>query len=340
MIIVFGAAGFIGTYLIDQLIKENYNVIAADISDSGASYYQQLGIPCYRVDITDRSSFNKLPAEDIEAVINLACVQPANVSEDKYDPVDYIKVNVIGTLNILDFCSKNNVNKIIYTCSHRNTQGLWNEKAGIAITEADGRAIKYTGDYAMFSISESAAADCVEHYSQVYGIQGIVFRLPPVYGYGPHTEIYKDGRPLTTGFQIFINNANQGKPLEVWGDCEKGRDIVYVKDVVAAFILALKNENASGLYNISSGRLSTLKEEAQAIAREFWPEGSEPRLVFKPDKPNGIESYFYDISRAKNDLGWEPRYSFSEMIADYKKELEAEKFLYLVEKRKNLMGDK
>lgn len=340
MIIVFGAAGFIGTYLIDQLTKENYSVIAADISESGASYYQQLGIPCYSVDITDRSSFNKLPIEGIEAVINLACVQPANVSEDKYDPVDYIRVNVIGTLNILDFCFKNRINKIIYTCSHRNTQGLWKEKEGTAIKEADGRGIKYTGDYAMFSISESAAADCVEHYAQAYGIQGIVFRLPPVYGYGPHTEIYKDGKPLITGFQIFINNAKQGKPLEVWGDCQKGRDIIYVKDVVAAFILALKNENASGLYNISSGRLSTLKEEALAIAREFGPEGWEPQLVFRPDKPNGIESYFYDISRAKSDLGWEPQYSFAEMIADYKKELEAERFLYLVEKRKAMMDDK
>ncbi|MEN6461785.1 MAG: NAD(P)-dependent oxidoreductase [Syntrophomonas sp.] len=337
MIIVFGAAGFIGTYLIDQLIKEDYCVIAADISESGASYYEELGIPYYYVNITDKINFNKLPSEGIEAVINLACVQPANVSEHKYDPVDYIKVNVIGTLNILDFCLKNNVKKIIYTCSHRNTQGLWKVKEGTAIKEADGRAIKYTGDYAIFSISESAATDCVEHYNQAYGIQGIVFRLPPVYGYGPHTEIYKDGKPLTTGFQVFINNARQGKPLEVWGNYNAGRDIIYVKDVVSAFVLALKKNNISGLYNISSGRLSTLKEEAECIAREFWPQGSQPQLVYKPDKPNSIEPYFYDISGAKLDLGWEPEYSFSEMIADYKRELEAERFLYLVEKRKQMM---
>lgn len=337
MIIVFGAAGFIGTYLIDQLTKEGYRVVAADISESGALYYEKLGIPYYRVDITDKASLNRMPAKDIEAVVNLACVQPANVSEDKYDPVDYIKVNVIGTLNLLDFCVRNRVNKIIYTCSHRNTQGMWKEREGTAIKEAEGRSIKYTGDYAMFSISESAAADCVEHYSQAYGIQGIVFRLPPVYGYGPHTEIYKDGKPLITGFQIFINNASQGKPLEVWGDCNKGRDIIYVKDVVSAFVLALKKDNASGLYNISSGRQSTLQEEAEAIAREFWPQGSEPQLSYKPDKPNGIEAYYYDISRAKSDLGWEPEYSFAEMMADYRRELEAERFVYLVKKRKQMM---
>ncbi len=340
MIIVFGAAGFIGTYLIDQLIKDGYRVVAADISESGAAYYESIGIPYCIVDITDRGSLNKLPAEGIEAIVNLACVQPANVSQDKYDSVEYIRVNVIGTLNILDFCLQSSINKIIYTCSHRNTQGLWKEKEGTAITEWEGRSVKYTGDYAMFSISESAATDCVEHYSQAYGLRGIVFRLPPVYGYGPHTEIYKDGKPLTTGFQIFIDNARQGKALEVWGDCNKGRDIVYVKDVVSAFALAVKKENASGLYNISSGRLSTLKEEAECIAREFWPQGSEPQLIFRPDKANGIESYFYDISKAKKDLGWEPQYSFAEMIADYKREMEVKRFEYLVEKRRRMMASR
>lgn len=337
MIIVFGAAGFIGTYLIDQLIKENYRVVAADISKSGGLYYEKMGIPYYFIDIIDKNSFDKLPKEGIEAVINLACVQPANVSEQEYDPVNYIKVNVIGTLNILDFCLKNKVNKTIYTCSHRNTQGLWKEKEGLAIQEVDGRSINYTGDYAMFSISESAAIDCAEHYIQAYDLPIVIFRLPPVYGYGPHTEIYKDGKPLTTGFQVFINNAMQGKALEIWGDFNKGRDIIYVKDVVSAFICALKATNISGLYNISSGKESTLKEEAECIAREFWPQGSQPQFIYKPDIPNNIEPYFYDISKAEHDLGWVPRYSFSDMIADYKKELETERFLVLVEKRKQMM---
>lgn len=340
MVVVFGAAGFIGTYLIDQLIKEHYSVIAVDISDFGAAYYESLGIPYYNVDITNRRGFEKLPAESVEAVINLACVQPANVSEEKYDPADFMRVNVIGTLNLLDFCVKNNVKKYFYTSSHRNTQGLWKEKEGTAIKESDGRSVKYTGDYAIYSISESAAADCIEHYNQAFGMQGIIFRLPPVYGYGPHTEIYKDGKPLKTGFQIFIDNAVQGKPLEVWGDSKKGRDIIYVKDVVSAFILALKKNLVSGLYNISSGRMTTLKEEAECIAQEFWPQGSTPEFTYFPEKSNNIESYYYDISKAEQDLGWKPQYTFAKMISDYRKELKAERFKYLVEKRKTLMSGK
>lgn len=337
LIIVFGAAGFIGTYLIDQLIKEGYSVIAADISDFGRDYYCGLNIPYYTIDLTDKESINQLPANSIDAVINLACVQPANVSELEYDPTEYIKVNVIGNLNVLDFCINNKISKFIYTCSHRNTQGLWKVKEGFPIKETDGRSIKYTGDYSMFSISETAAVDCIEHYSQTKDIQGIVFRLPPVYGYGPHTEIFKDGKPIKTGFQIFVDNAIQGKPLEIWGDYNVGRDIIYVKDVVSAFIIALEKTNISGLYNISSGRLFTLKEEAECIAQAFWPNSTSPEFIYLPDIDNNIESYYYDISKAKNDLGWSPVYSFAEMIKDIKNEMKDNRFGYLIEKRKKML---
>lgn len=86
----------------------------------------------------------------------------------------------------------------------------------------------------------------MEHYRQEYGLQGIIFRPPPVYRYGPHTEIFKNGKPKKTGFQVFIENAIAGKPLEVWGDPKKGRDIIYVKDVVSAIILALRKKDVSG----------------------------------------------------------------------------------------------
>jgi len=335
MIIVFGAAGFIGTYLVSQLVKDVSDVLASDISDLSELYYSKQQIRYMKLDITDRAAFDRLPKQGVDAIINLACVQPANVSEEQYDPVDYIRVNVIGTLNILDYCRNAKVPKIIYTCSHRNTQGLWKDKK--IISESDGRSIKYTGDYAMFSISESAASDCVEHYAQVYGMQGIVLRLPPVYGYGPHTIIFKDGKPLKTGFQFFIENASAGKPLEVWGDSGSGRDIVYVKDVVTAIGLALKNNNVSGLYNISSGRLLSLKEQAEIIAKVFGPSNAAPKIVYWPDKLNSIENYVYDIQKAKRELGWSPRYSFEDMLIDYKKEMESGRFDFLVEKRKQMM---
>ena len=204
-LLVFGAAGFIGTYLIDELLKQKHELIASDISIIGKEYYQELGIPYILVDITKMDDFEKLEKQTYDAVIHLAAVQPANVSTNKYDPINYINVNVNGTLNILEFCRNNNVRKVIYATSHRNTQGLWVNNE--AITENHGRSIKYTGQYSMFSISESAAQDCILHYQAQYGLQCIILRLPPVYGYGPHTEIFMYGKPIKTGFQIFIEKS-------------------------------------------------------------------------------------------------------------------------------------
>lgn len=336
-ILVFGSAGFIGTYLIDELVKQNYEVIATDNSEAGEKYYKTKNISYVSVDITNKKYFEKLPQHDYDAVIHLAAHQPANVSSYSYDPADYIKVNVIGTLNILEFCKKNKVSKIIYASSHRNTQGLWvNNKA---ISEQAGRSIKYDGEYSMFSISESAAQDCVLHYQEQYGLKGIIFRLPPVYGYGPHTEIFKDGKPMKTGFRIFMENAIACKPLEVWGDSSKGRDIVYVKDVTAAFIIAINHERAQGLYNITSGKSLTLKEEAETIAKVFWGDNTTPKIVDRPEKPNHVDSFLYDISKAKHELGWTPQYNFEAMLLDYIKEADEKRFSYLEEKRKEMLKE-
>lgn len=337
MIIIFGAGGFIGTYLTSQLAADGHQVLACDVGEIGEAFYARERIPFRRINVTMKSDFAQLPTERIEAVVNLACVQPANVSEQAYDPADYIRVNVLGTLNILDFCRAHNVPKIIYTCSHRNTQGMWERKDGTAIRESDGRSIKFTGDYAMFSISESAAADCVEHFAQTYGLEGVVLRLPPVYGYGPHTEIFKDGKPLKTGFQIFIESAERGLPIELWGDSSRGRDIVYVKDVVAAMQLALATPGIGGEYNISSGRRLSLQEQAETIVRVFSRAGHTSEIRTNLEKANFIESYFYDIEKARRAFGWFPKYSFEDMLIDYRREMESGRFAYLVEKRRKQM---
>lgn len=336
-ILIFGAAGFLGTYLIDALKIKGYDIIASDINTLGQEYYDKKQIPFYNVDITKTEEFKKLPKLQYAAVIHLAAMQPANVSSNTYDPRGYISVNVLGTLNILDFCRETKSGKIIYATSHRNTQGFWKEKQ--IITENDGRSIKYNGQYSMFSISETAAQDCILHYMEEYGLKGIILRLPPVYGYGPHTEIFMDGKPIKTGFQIFIDNAMEGKPIELWGDCNKGRDIIYVKDVVTAFASALNNNSAKGLYNISSGYKLTLKEEAETIVNLFWVGQGAPVIVEKPEKDNNIEEFVYDISKAKRELNWKPEYSFKDMLFDIIEESKNKRYEYLIAKRKKMINE-
>lgn len=333
-ILIFGAAGFIGTYLIEELYKQGFSIVASDVSMHHEEYFKKRGIEYLNIDITIRDSFKVLQNRQFDVVINLASTQPANVSEKCYDPRSYIQVNVMGTLNILDYCLDSGSEKFIQATSHRNTQGMWHMKD--RISEKDGRAIKYAGQYSMFSISETAAQDCIFHYQAEHGLRSIVFRLPPVYGYGPHTEIFLDGKPVKTGFQIFMDRAQKCEPLETWGNERKGRDIIYVKDVISAFICGIMKDNASGLYNITSGYKLTLKEEAETIGKLFWGNGDKPVIRNLPGKENHIEEYVYDISKAKEELGWEPVYSFEKMLIDIALESKDKRFAFLEEKRKQM----
>ena len=333
-ILVFGASGFIATYLIDELLHQGFKVTASDINDVGREYYTNKNVKFINVDITRKNDFEKLERLKYDAVVHLAACQPANVGQEQYDARNYINVNVIGTLNILDFCKENEVDKIIYASSHRNTQGLWSDNK--AIREDDGRKIKYDGEYAMFSISESAAQDCVMHYQAQYGLNGVIFRLPPVYGYGPHTEIFKDGKPLKTGFQIFIEKAVACQPLEIWGNGDIGRDIIYIKDVASAFIKAINKPKVSGIFNITSGNYLTLRAQAEMIAKLFWGDATNPIFIERPEMANGMDSFLYDNTKARQELDWIPNFTFEDILMDYKKELDSKRYEYLLKKRKTM----
>ena len=331
MIIVIGATGFIGTYLIDQLVKEGVDVLASGRSKAGEEYYKNIRVPFIRLDITKEEDFNELPTKDVKAVVLLAALLPANVQN--YNPVNYININIIGTANVLEYCRKNGINKFVSTTTYADVQKSWDKEK--PIRETANRSFRFTGDHAMYVISKNASTDIIEHYSQEYEMQGIVFRLPPVYGYGPHSEIYVDGKYYKSGFQIFIEKATKGETIELWGDSTVTRDVVYVKDVVSAFISALKSDKARGLYNIASGVPLSLDEQVKIIIRLFSHKENPSEIVYLPDKKNASISYIFDITKARKDFGYIPNFvPFEKMLIDIKKEIKSGRFNFLIENRR------
>ena len=109
--------------------------------------------------------------------------------------------------------------------------------------------------------------------------------------------------------------------------------------MINAFIKAINSENAKGLFNITSGKRLTLLEEAQTIAKVFWGDKTNPVIIEKPEIANHIDSFVYDINRAKNELDWAPEFSFEDMLYDFIKEGDSNTFGYLIEKRKQLLKD-
>ncbi len=323
MIVVIGGSSAIGKYLIEELLLQGKEICATSRHTLAERFLDNKNLSHYILDLTNEEDFKKLPTSNVEAVILLAGLLPAN--EKAHDPERYKKyfeTNTLGTLYTLEYCRKNDIKKIIFAQSHSDVAGLWKTKQ--PITEDDGRSLNLKGDHAVYIISKNSAVDLIEHYRLEYGIQGISLRLPAVYAYSPRSGMWIDGKFIKAGFLIFIERAMKGETIEIWGNHKLVKDIVYVKDVVQAFIGALESDTAYGLYNIASGIPLTLEDEVKQIIDVFSPEDKKSDIIYCPDKPDTL-SYLYDISRAEKDLNYKVHFSFKELLKDYKKTMEEDK---------------
>ncbi len=336
MVIVIGAAGFVGSYTVDQLIADGKQVLATSTRDSKRGMFESRGIPFVTLDITKKEDFDKLPASGVDGVLLLGGLLPANapVNLDQEENADeYFRVNVIGTINVLEYCRKNGIRKVIGCCSYSDVAGAW--RKGYAIKETEPRDFHFTGDHAVYVISKNAANDVMEYYNQQHGMQCAWFRFPPVYGVGPHGTIYVNGKPYKSGIQTFIEKAQNGEDIELWGDPHITRDIIYVKDVAKAFSLALDSEKTYGLYNMTSGTELDLEDQAKAVIEVFGNPARKSRIVYRPDKPNNTPSFLFAMSKAKEDFGFIPHYtSYVDMMKDYKAEMESGRWDQMIQERK------
>lgn len=340
MVIVIGATGFIGLYTVEKLIQAGYEVLATGRNEVAGQILCDMGATYLHFDMTDKADLKKLPTEHVDGVILLAGLLPANSTVDieKDENADeYIEVNVLGTIRILEHCRKNGIKKLISTSSYADVRQAW--KRDYAIGEQEPRCFTYTGDHAVYVISKNAAADIAEYYNQQHGMQCATFRLPPVYGYGPHSEIYVNGKYYKTGIQTFIECAEQGKDIEIWGDPHISRDIVYVKDVADAFVKALKSDKTYGLYNMTSGKCVELEEQVRVTIDVFGGE-KKASIVYRPEKQNNTPSFLFSIEKARRDFGYDPQYtSYRAMMVDYKAERDSGRWTRLVQSRKKQNGD-
>lgn len=334
MVLVIGATGFIGMYTVEKLISSGKSVIATGRNQKAAKLLKDMGAEYLELDITCQEDFDKLPKKEVEGVILLAGLLPANAKVDltiEENADEYFRVNVIGTINVLEYCRKNGIRKLINCSSYSDVSGAW--KKGVALKETEPRDFKFTGDHAVYVISKNAAIDVMEYYNQQHGMQCACFRFPPVYGVGPHSTIYVNGKSYKSGIQTFIEKAQAGEPIEIWGDPHISRDIIYVKDVAAAFVKALESDKTYGLYNMTSGVGLDLEEQVKAVIHVFGGE-KESEIIYRPDMPNNTPSFLFDMTKAREDFGFVPEYtSYVEMMKDYKKELESGRWNLLVESR-------
>lgn len=323
-IIIFGATGNVGSYVTkyasNYFDNKQYEIIATGRKET--KVFDRLGIKYISVDINNAEEFNKLPKDNIHAIIFLAAVIPSYM--DNYDARSYLNTNIMGFYNVLEYCKENRVDRVIYSTTVFDIS-LYTKEENIELFPDMPRNFSYKGDHAVYVISKNTALELIEHYHQEYGIKKFIFRFPTIYNYSSYHYYYPNGQKTLRPLYKMIEQAKAGLDIELWGDPNYSKDMVYVEDCAQMLCKAVEVNRESGFYNVGTGKPVTLKQQIEAIIEVFSPKDKPSKIVYRPDKKAG-GGFIMNVNNAIEELGYKPMFGVKELFEEYKKEMEKDTF--------------
>jgi UDP-glucose 4-epimerase len=324
-IILFGATGNTGSYLLKYALeffdRDEFEIIASGRRET--DFFDRMGVQYISVDITKEEDFAKLPTENVHAVMLLSAQIPSYMSS--YEPRKYVDSIVIGGYNVLEYCRKAHVDRVIYTQTVFDIS-LYDHD--IVLKPDMKPNFSYTGDHAVYVISKNTTLEFLEHYHQEYGLKCFIFRLPTIYSYSPYQYYFPKGNKTMRPLYQMINKALNGETIEVWGDPSYAKDMVHVYDFSQMLCRAVLVKRDSGFYNVGTGVPVTLLEQVKTIIEVFSPNDKRSEIVFRPDKPS-TGGFLMDISNAKEELEYIPQYDCRKLFENYREEMKVNRFLEL-----------
>lgn len=320
-IIIFGATGNVGAYLALYL-KSKYNVIAVGRRKHDNGFFELHGINYYSLDISDKESFNILPSENVHTIIHLAGAMPAHMKD--YFPLKYVDSIVKGTLNVLEYCRSIGCDKIIFSQSKADSIYLEDDTDKLIPSDIY-KKFPLTGDHAVYSICKNAAVDLIEHYYYEYGIRRFVIRMPTIYCYAPDPYFYVNGTKKWMAYRYLMDQAIKGQPIEIWGDPQRKKDLLYVDDYCHLLEKCIDSERDGGVYNAGTGIGTSLEDQILGIVEVFSNQNSRSQVSYRPDMPDA-DNFIYDISKTRRELNYNPQYSYIDSLKAFKREMQLNRF--------------
>lgn len=297
--VVTGGAGFIGSHLAEELSGRGFQLIILDNLSTGkkeniASLLDKKNVEFIRGSITDLPLLQKL-FKNVDYVFHLAAI--ASVPRSIDEPQLCHEVNVTGTFNVLLAARDNKVKKVV----NASSCAIYGDAPGLPKTE--DMPINPLSPYA---VTKLAAENYCQIFQKVYGLPSVSLRFFNIFGprQNPDSE-------YAAAIPKFIKIYTNGKTITIYGDGKATRDYIYVKDAVAAFILAAESD-ASGIYNIGGGKATTVNELVEIISRLME---NKTAPVYGPPRPGDIVHSLADISRA-GTFGYKPKYSLEEGLKE------------------------
>ncbi len=285
--LVTGGAGFIGSHLVDRLLKDSHEVIvlshfSPERAKNLAQHYGSPHLHLHEADITDWEAIRP-HFYGVDWVFHAAA---SVVTRDSVkDPRKYFRVNVDGTVNVFEASRISGVRKFIYLAS-----GSCYGRPDVLSTP-ETTEIRLDHPYALTKyLGEQAAL----FLGKIYGLPVISLRM--FYVYGPRT------RPWNV-LSVFMRQKIAGKPLTIVGDGEQRTDFVFVSDAVEAMIMAAESDLSDEVMNVGSGESYSMNQFVEALGGP---------VIHIPKRPYESDYIQADISKIKRLLGWEPKISFEE----------------------------
>lgn len=316
-IMIIGATGSCGSYTAIGLKSKGYNVVAVAHRPSDNGFFEEKGIPYFSIDIRKKETFAKLPS-DIDVVLHFAGMMPAQMKG--YNPQEYVDSIITGTLNVLEWMREHGCKKIVFTQSIADI--LYKFGTTEPIDDDVERKFPLATDHSVYSICKNAAVNLIEHYHAQYGFKRFVVRLPTIYCYKPSPFYSVNGVKHWLGWRYIIDQAMKGNTLEVWGNPDSIKEMVYVGDFVNMMECCIKAKHDGGVYNMGCGHPVSIEYQIKKIA-EVFNSDKKSDIIYKAEKPSSPQ-FVLSIEKARKELGYEPKYDFVKLLEGFKHDMETE----------------
>jgi UDP-glucose 4-epimerase len=298
--VVTGGAGFIGSHMVDVLAARGFTVRVIDNLVGGreaniAHHAQTPGFEFLNADIREVPADHPL-FKGAEYVFHFAGIGDIVPSIER--PVEYMSVNVQGTVKMLEVARGAGVRKFLYAASS-SCYGL----ATVPTQEDHPIAPQYP-----YALSKYQGEMATLHWQKVYGLPVNVIRIFNAYG----------TRSRTSGaygavFGVFLKQKLAGKPFTVVGDGTQRRDFLYAIDVAEAFLAAAETDMVGTIWNLGAGNPQSVNRLVELLGGD---------VIYIPKRPGEPDCTWADISKIQRDLGWAPKVSFEQGVAEILKNID------------------
>jgi UDP-glucose 4-epimerase len=285
-VLVTGGAGFIGSHVVDALLQQGYQVVVVDNLSTGRPENINPAATFYQADICN-SELEEIFEKERPELVNHQAAQTV-IQKSIEDPVFDARQNILGSLNLVLQCLRFGVKKTVYASS----VGVYGEPKYLPLDEKHPlNPISYYG------ISKHTA----EYYFHLAHLQHrlsyVVLRYSNVYG--PRQSPESEAGVVA----IFTRQMLHGERPTIFGKGDKTRDYVHASDVVTANLLAMEGDG-NGVYNLGNG-VETSDQEMFNLLAELT--GYQGKPHYAPVREGEIYKIYLDSSKARKELGWQPR---------------------------------